>query len=155
MNIKHFIKRYPITIVFTLILSISIMTIIIQGKVYASSDTKSNAKCYCNVIFCSKDKHTNVTCSFDTDTRKCFCEKPSICECTNAYKKECTAILPPSMCCWKDSCVPHCSPEECSCQKYSVRSALPCTGSGTEGWDGFVPAWCGTCSYEPVGSFCE
>lgn len=151
MNIKRFIKRYPITIVFTLILSISIMTIIIQGKVYASSDAKSDTDCFCNMIHCSEEEENDVVnCNFDTDSRKCSCEKNSLCVCDNSYRELCgpkdLSVIPLPQCCNCD-CDPGCSPLSCNCKKYIPRAAFPCSGSGLENGDDFTPAYCGACEF--------
>ncbi len=59
MSLKQLIKKYPVTIAFTLTLSILMGTLFVEAKVYAASESKgNNPDCDCVEKLCN----TNINC---------------------------------------------------------------------------------------------
>ena len=88
MSLKQLVKKYPVTIIFTIFISLSIITLFIQSKVYAAS-TQITEGCYIEEIKCSSENAPN------TDSLYCTDRNVALCTCT--YPKAFTICSKPTM----------------------------------------------------------
>ncbi len=132
MRIKNFIKNYPCTIFFAILLLVSISTIFVEGKVYALSSSNSKAKkCECLPRGCPQElppetrlcsmKGNRCYCTIGMDNSWTYCDSPEV--------QVCTLTNGCSSCdeCSPADCKDDCDIKGCNCFTRVVDSYKPCT----------------------------
>lgn len=143
-KVRHFIKNYPVTILFLILFSSMISTLLIQAKVYAITAKADTEGCKEKYIQCSTydfSDNINFTCVPVKDASGCSCTGPTnFFVCANEVVRICDGKK------WQGCSYVSCEPKDCdspcsphcgTCYEYTL-DEYPCSTN---------PANCGNCYY--------
>lgn len=129
MRIMNFIKNYPCTIIFTIILVSGVTTLLITAKASAQTTKSENIRCYCTQIkLCQFDYYFDENGMYQCNPNGCKCSGPArFIHCRYPEAEDCTYVGSGGCSCYEDKncvasdCNNACNPMRCvDCYQYDL-----------------------------------